>query len=72
MEKLTLDQVRDGLDWLQTNYQSLMDNEEYGIAQMLVSKIEAYQIEIIGRITSEDPYTTAADILYFENFIEIR
>jgi hypothetical protein len=72
MEKLTLDQVRDGLDWLQTNYQSLMDNEEYGIAQMLVSKIEAYQIEIIGRITSEDPYTTAADIRYFENFIEIR
>jgi hypothetical protein len=71
MEKLTLDQVRDGLDWLQTNYQSLMDNEEYGIAQMLVSKIEAYQIEIIGRITSEDPYTTAADIRYFENFIEI-
>ena len=71
MEKLTLDQVRDGLDWLQTNYQSLMDNEEYGIAQMLVSKIEAYQIEIIGRITSEDPYTTAADVRYFENFIEI-
>ena len=71
MEKLTLDQVRDGLDWLQTNYQSLMDNEEYGIAQMLVSKIEAYQIEIIGRITSEDPYTTAADIRYFENFIQI-
>lgn len=71
MEKLTLDQVRDGLDWLQTNYQSLMSYGEQGMAQMLVSKIEAYQIELIGRITAEDPYTTAADVRYFENFIEI-
>jgi len=71
MEKLTLDQVRDGLDLLQTNYQSLISHGEHSMAQMLVSKIEAYQIEIISRITDEEPYTTAADIRYFENFIEI-
>ena len=72
MEKLTLDQVRDGLDWLQTNYESLMSHGEQGMAQMLLAKIEAYQIELIGRITSEDPYTCEADVRYFENFTEIR
>lgn len=71
MEKFTLDQLRDGLDWLQRNYESLISHGEHSMAQMLVSKIEAYQIEIIGRITSEDPYTTTADVRYFENFIEI-
>lgn len=71
MEKLTLDQVRDGLDWLQTNYQSLISHGEHGMAQMLASKIEAYQIELMGRITAEDPHTSEADVRYFENFIQI-
>jgi hypothetical protein len=67
MEKFTLDQVRDGLDWLQRNYESLMEHGEYDMANMISKKIDEYQIELIGRITSEDPYTTEADARYFES-----
>jgi hypothetical protein len=67
MEKFTLDQVRDGLDWLQRNYESLMEHGEYDMANMISKKIDEYQIELIGRITSEDPYTTEADVRYFES-----
>jgi hypothetical protein len=68
MEKFTLDQLRDGLDWLQRNYESLMANEEYGMADMISKKVDEYQIEIIGRITAEDPCTTAADVRYYEGW----
>jgi hypothetical protein len=68
MEKLTLDQLRDGLEWLQLNYKSLMGHGEYSMADMISKKIDEYQIEIIGRITAEDPYTTEADVRYFEGF----
>ena len=66
MEKLTLDQVRDGLDWLQRNYETALDSGSYDLANMISAKIDSYQIELIGRITAEDPYTTAADVRYFE------
>jgi hypothetical protein len=68
MEKFTLDQLRDGLDWLQRNYESLMAHEEYGMADMIYKKIDEYKIEIIGRITAEDPFTTAADVRYYEGW----
>jgi hypothetical protein len=68
MENLTFDQVREGLDWMQRNYDTAMESGAYDLASMISRKIDAYQIELVGRIHAEDPYTTAADIRYFENF----
>lgn len=68
MEKLTLDQLRDGLDWLIANQKSLREHGEMGMVAMLEDKIDAFKIEITGRITMEDPYTTAADVAYFEGW----
>jgi hypothetical protein len=68
MEKLTLDEMRRGLEWLEANYASLMGHGEYSMADMLSAKIDLYQEAIVARICSEDPNTTAADVRYFEGF----
>jgi predicted secreted hydrolase len=68
MEKLTLDDLRKGLEWLERNYASLMAHGEYSMADMLSVKIDAYQDAIVARICSEDPYTTESDVRYFEGF----
>jgi hypothetical protein len=68
MEKLTLEQVRDAINWMQRNYDAAMEIEAYGLANKLYDKLEGLKIELIGRITAEDPYTTAADVRYFEGW----
>ena len=68
MEKLTLEQVRDAIVWMQRNYDAAIAYEAYGLADKLYDKLEALKIELIGRITAEDPYTTAADVRYFEGW----
>ena len=66
--ELTLDQMRDGLKWLERNYSTMLANGAYDLAQMISAKIDLYQDAIVERITSEDPYTTASDVRYFEGF----
>jgi len=68
MEKLTLDEMRRGLEWLEANYASLMAHGEYGMADMISGNIDLYQDAIVARICSEDPYTTESDVRYFEGF----
>ena len=68
MEKLTLVEMRKGLEWLEANYASLMGHGEFDMAQMLSAKIDSYQDAIVARICSEDPYTTESDVRYFEGF----
>jgi hypothetical protein len=68
MEKLTLEQVRAQLVEYEELYTAAMDFEHYGMADGFLGMIEALQIELIGRITSADPYTTAADVRQFEGF----
>ena len=66
--ELTLDQMRDGLKWLERNYSTMLANGDYDLAQMIYAKIDLYQDAIVARICSEDPYTTASDVRYFEGF----
>ena len=68
MEKLTLDEMRNGLEWLEANYASLMRHGEYSMADMISAKIDAYQDAIVARICSENPNTTESDVRYFEGF----
>jgi hypothetical protein len=68
MEKLTLEQVRDAINWMQRNYDAAIAYEAYGLADKLHDKLDALKIELIGRITAEDPCTTAADVRYFEGW----
>ena len=66
MEKLTLDQVRDALAWVESNHAKALEGQALGLAEALWEKREALWIELCGRIQAEDPYTTEADIRYFE------
>ena len=68
MDKLTLDQVRDAIDWLQRNYDAAISSGEQGLADAIYDKLEGLKIELIGRITADDPFTTAADVRYFEGW----
>jgi hypothetical protein len=68
MEKLTLDQVRDAIHYMQRNYDAAMASKAYGLADKIHDKLDALKIELVGRITAEDPFTTAADVRYYEGW----
>jgi hypothetical protein len=66
MEKLTLDQVRDALAFIEKSHAAALEGQAYGLAQALWEKREALWIELVGRIQAADPYATESDIRYFE------
>ena len=68
LKNLTLEQLREGLDWLSRNHNAMIDAREYDLANMIDDKIFVYQEAITDRITSEDPHTSRADVRYFEGF----
>jgi hypothetical protein len=65
---MTVDQIRAALDYMESNYSLAMDHEDMGLAQAFYDKIKFLQGELIRTIRAEDPYTTEADIRYFEGW----
>ena len=65
---MTVDQIRSALDHMEANYSSAMDSEAYGLAQAMYDKIMSLRDQLIQAITAADPYTTEADVRYFEGF----
>ena len=63
---LSLDQIRTALYDMEVNYSMAMDAESYGLASAFRSKIDRLMAELVLRILDEDPYTTEADVRYFE------
>jgi hypothetical protein len=63
---MTADEIRTALDYLETNYGLAMDGEAYGLASALKDKIDLLWTELVRVIQINDPYTTEADIRYFE------
>jgi two-component SAPR family response regulator len=63
---MTVDQIRTALDHMEANYSLAMDNSEYGLANAFLSKIDWLREELVRAIKAIDPYTTEADIHYFE------
>jgi hypothetical protein len=51
---------------MEENYALAMDAGDYGLANAFHSKIDWLWSELIRQIQAEDPYTTEADIRYFE------
>ena len=64
---LNVDQIRSALDFLEASYSKAMDGEAYGLANAILAKIDGLTEELTAKIMAEDPYTTAADVRYFEN-----
>jgi hypothetical protein len=44
-----------------------MDGEAYGLADTILAFRDTLTEELTAKIMAEDPYTTAADVRYFEN-----
>jgi hypothetical protein len=65
---MTVDQIREALDYLESNYSMAMDFKAYSLAEALRDKIGYLREELIRAIRAEDPYTTEADIRHFEGW----
>jgi hypothetical protein len=64
---LNIDQIRSALDFLEASYSKAMDGEAYGLADTILTFRDTLTEELTAKIMAEDPYTTAADVRYFEN-----
>jgi hypothetical protein len=64
---LNIDQIRSALDFLEASYSKAMDSEAYGLADTILAFRDTLTEELTAKIMAEDPYTTAADVRYFEN-----
>ena len=65
---MTVDQIRSALDHMEANYSRAMDHEDFGLANAFLSKIDWLREELVRVICSQDPYTTPADVRYFEGW----
>ena len=65
---MTVDKIRTALDYMEQNYSLAMDHEDMGLAQAFYDKIMFLRDELVREIRAEDPYTTEADIRYFEGW----
>lgn len=63
---MTVEQIRDALTMMESNYSMAMDFKAYTLADALLDKIIVLQDQLVEAITAADPYTTAADVRYFE------
>ena len=64
----TVDQIRTILDELESNYSMAMDFQAYPLANHLLKQIDTLRDELVGLIMAEDPYTSEADVRYFEGW----
>lgn len=64
--ELTIEQIRFALSQMETNYNLAMDQEAYGLADAFLSKIDRLREMLVTLIKIQDPYTTDADVRYFE------
>lgn len=65
---MNIQQIRDALKMLESNYSMAMDFEAYTLADALLDKIILLQDQLVETITAADPYTTEADIRFFEGW----
>ena len=65
---MTVDQIRTALDELESNYSMAMNFRAYPLADHLREQILMVQDALVKAIVAEDPYTTEADVRFFEGF----
>ena len=65
---MTVDQIRGALDHMESNYGLAIDADDMSLASAFYDKIMWLRSELIREIRAADPYTTEADIRYFEGW----
>jgi hypothetical protein len=64
---MNINQIRQQLEMLESNYGMAMDFEAYPLANHILKQIDTLRAELSRLITEDDPYTTEADVRYFED-----
>jgi hypothetical protein len=65
---MNIQQIRDELEMLESNYAMAMDFKAYALADHLHPQILALRDKLVALVCEEDPYTTEADIRFFEGW----
>jgi len=65
---MTVDQIRSELDMAEALYSKWAEQGHLDRANLASKAIDRLQEMMIAAIMAEDPYTTAADVRYFEGF----
>lgn len=63
---MTINEIRQALEHMENNFGFAIDAEDYSLAAAFKAKIDYLWDELIRKIQEDDPYTTEADIRYFE------
>jgi hypothetical protein len=63
---LTIDQIRDAIKSMIRNSKLAFAANDFGLSRALDAKAKGLWAEFVMRIQNEDPWTTEADIRYFE------
>ena len=61
------EQIRKRMTLLEETFARAMDEGHYGLAMQLKGMLEDDFRNLVAAIQAEDPYTTEADIRYFES-----
>lgn len=64
---MNIDQIREQLEMLESNYSMAMDFSAYDLANHLLKQIDKLHEELFRQVMIQDPYTTEADVRYFES-----
>lgn len=65
---MTVKDIRDALEIMELNYQMAIGFRANTLAEALRDKILLLQDQLVKAIVAEDPYTTEADVRFFEGF----
>lgn len=63
---LTIDQIRDAIKAMLHNAKLALAANDFGLSNVFDNKAKSLWAEFVMRIQNEDPWTTEADIRYFE------
>jgi hypothetical protein len=67
MTNLSINEIRENLTSLEDSFSAAMDNHQFDVAAIIHAKIGGMWDLLVATIKAEDPYTTEADIRFFEN-----
>ena len=67
MTNLSINEIRDILTSLENAFSVAMDRHQSDVAAQIHAQIDIMWNLLVAAIKAEDPYTTEADIRFFEN-----
>jgi len=65
---MSIDRIREMLDEHETLYSRYMDEDNYALASAVYEWIMVLRHNLTAAVMAADPYTTEADVAFYEGF----